>query len=104
MEIAFTFNEKTCKHVDGVSKGSLLGPLLANVFMTELEKDIIQKLIDKKFIKFYIRYIDDALLLVKDGYIDPILKELNSYNKNIKFTVDRFINEDVHFLDIKIQH
>ena len=85
-------------------KGSLLGPLLANVFMTELEKDIIQKLIDKKFIKFYIRYIDDALLLVKDGYIDPILKELNSYNKNIKFTVDRFINEDVHFLDVKIQH
>ena len=72
--------------------------------MTELEKDIIQKLINKKFIKFYIRYVDDALLLVKDGDIDPILKKLNSYNKNIKFTVDRFINEDVHFLDVKIQH
>ena len=35
--------------------GSTLGPLLANVFMTELEKDIIQKLIDQKFIKSYIR-------------------------------------------------
>ena len=46
--------------------GSPLGPLLANVFMTELEKDIKQKLIDKKFIKFYIRYVDDTLLLVKD--------------------------------------
>ena len=57
--------------------------------MTELEKDIIQKLIDKKFIKFYIRYLDNT-------------QELNSYNKNIKFTVDRFINEDVHFLDFKI--
>ena len=70
--------------------------------MTELEKDIIQKLIDKKFIKFYFRYVDDTLLLVKDEDIDLILKELNSYNKNIKFTVDGFINEDVHFLDIKI--
>ena len=75
---------------------------LANVFMTELEKDIIQKLIDKKFIKFYIRYVDDTLPLVKDEGMDPILKEPNSYNKNIKFTVDRFIKEESHFLDIKI--
>ena len=27
---------------------------------------------------------------------------LNNYDKIIRFTVDRFINEDVHFLDIKI--
>ena len=33
---------------------------------------------------------------------NPILKELNSYNKSTKFTVNRFINEDVHFLDINI--
>ena len=99
---AFVFIDKIYKQIDGVSMGSPLGPLLANVFMTELEKDIIQKLIDKKFIKFYIRYVDDTLLLVKDEDIDPILKELNSYNKNIRFTVDRFINEDVHFLEVKI--
>ena len=98
----FTFNDKIYKQIDGVSMGSPLGLLLANIFMTELEKDIIQKLIDKKFIKFYIRYVDDTLLLVKDEDIDPILKELNSYNKNIKFTVDCFINEDVPFTNIKI--
>ena len=90
-----------CKQTDSVSMGSPLGPLLANVFMTALEKDMIQKLTDKKFIKFHIRYVDDTLLLAKDEVINPILKELNSYNKNIKFTVDRFINEDVHSLDIE---
>ena len=78
---AFTLNDKIYKQIDGVSLGSPLGPLLANVFMTELEKDIIQKLIDKNFIKFYIRYVDDTLLLVKDEVIDPLLKELNSYKK-----------------------
>ena len=36
-----------------------------------------------------------------DEDIDAILKDLNNYNKNIKFKVDRFINEDVIFLDIK---
>ena len=34
--------------------------------MTELEKDRIQKLINKKYIKFYIWYVDDTLLLVKN--------------------------------------
>ena len=51
--------------------------------------------------KFYIHY-DENVLFVKDKDIVSILKELKSYNKKIKFTVDRFINEDVHFLDIKI--
>ena len=51
---AFTFKDKIYKQIDGVSMESPLGPLLANIFMTELEKDIIQKLIDKNFIKFYI--------------------------------------------------
>ena len=103
-KIAFTFNDKIYKQIDSVSMGSPLGPLLPNVFMTELDKDIIQKLIDKNFIKFCIPYVDDTVLLVKDENIDPILKELNSYNKNIKFTADRFINEDVHILNIKIHH
>ena len=52
------------KHVDGVLEGFLLGPLLTNVFMTQLGENIIQKLIDKKLIKFYIRYVGNTLLLV----------------------------------------
>ena len=85
---AFTFKDKIYKQTDCVSMASPLGPLLANIFMAELEKDVTQKLIDKKFIKFYIRYVDDALLLATDEGIDPILKELNSYNRilNLQLT------------------
>ena len=82
--------------------GSPSGQLLTNIFMTEPEKDIIQKLIDKKLIRFYVRYVDDTLLLVKGDEIYTILKELNCYNKNTKFTDHHFINEDMLFLDIKI--
>ena len=49
---------------------SPLGLLLGNVFMTELEKDMIQNLINKELIKFCIRYIDDTLLLVKNEDIN----------------------------------
>ena len=47
---AFTFNDKIYKQIDGVSMGSPLGPLIVNIFMTELEKVIIQELIDDNFI------------------------------------------------------
>ena len=81
---------------------SPLGLLLANAFMTELEKDIIQKLIDKMYIMFYILNVDDTLLLPKDEDRDPILKELNKNNNKTEFTVNCVINENMHFLDIKI--
>ena len=50
LKAAFTFNDKIYKQIDGVSIGSPLGPFIVNIFMTELEKDIIQELIDNNFI------------------------------------------------------
>ena len=82
--------------------GSSLGPVIANIFMTELEKFILDELINDNIVKFYIRYVDDTLLLVKLEDTDKILKKFNSFDKNIQFTVDKFLNGNVHFLDIKI--
>ena len=48
------------------------------------------------------RYVDDTLLLVIDKDINYICKGLNSFDKNIKFTVDTFPNGNMHFLDIKV--
>ena len=45
--------------------GSPLGPVLANIIMTELEKIIVKDLVDKSLIKVYMRYVDDTLLLVR---------------------------------------
>ena len=61
-EIAFTFNVKIYKEIDGASIWFPLGLLLANIFMIDLENNIMQKLIDKKFTKFYTLYVDDNLL------------------------------------------
>ena len=54
---AFTFNNKLYQQKDGVSMGSSLGPVLANIIMTELEETIIQQLIENDVIKFYCRYV-----------------------------------------------
>ena len=78
------------------------GPVLANIIMTELEKIIGKDLVDKSLIKVYMRHVDDILLLVKERDIKIIHKCLNSFDKNIKFTIDNFPDGNVHLLDIQI--
>ncbi len=102
MKTAFSFNDVIYKQIDGVSMGSSLGPSLANVIMTELEKQLVAGLIDTGTIKFYMRYVDDTLVLAKSENFQKILEKLNSFDNNLKFTIDTFDDDDVHFLDINI--
>ena len=99
---AFLFNNKVYKQKDGVSMGSSLGPVLANIIMTELEKKVVDSLIAEDKIKFYTRYVDDTLLLLKEENIDYIFNKFNAFHKNIQFTIDYFPDNHVHFLDITI--
>ena len=74
-----------------------LGPVLANIIMITVDN-----LLKGETIKFYIRYVDYTLLLVKHPDIDKVLKAFNWFDKNLKFTVDRFDNEIPHFLHLEI--
>ena len=101
MKSAFSYSNKLYKQIDGISVGSSLGLVLANIIMTELEKIVVSDLINSGLIKFYIRYVDDTLLLAKDD-IDNIVQQFNAFDDNLKFTIDKFTDNNVHFLDIKI--
>ena len=61
---AFTFNNVIYEQIDGVSMGSCVGPTLANIIMTELELRVGDSLFKDGLLKFYIRYVDDALALI----------------------------------------
>ena len=94
---------KKYKQTDGVTMGGSPGPILANIIMTECEKAIVNQLIENNIVKFYIRYVDDTLLVLREKDIDIVLNRFNnSFNKNLKFTVDTFENCVPHFLDIQI--
>ena len=99
---AFSFDGKIYKQIHGVSLGLLLGLILANVIMPEFERLAVDKLIKDDLIRFYIRYVDDNLVLVKVENIDNIMKQFNSFDKSIQITIDRFEDGIVHFLDIKL--
>ena len=93
---------KYMNKLDGVSMESPLTPVLANIIMTELVSTIIKRLFDTAKMKFYFRYIDDTLLLIKPENIQLVQDLFNSFHENLRFTVDRFEKEVPHFLDMKM--
>ena len=96
----FTFNNEINIQVDGVAMGSPLGPVLANIFMVELETSVISKLRNK--VKLWKRFVDDIYCLARSEYRKNMLLALNSFHKNIKFTFEIEKDNTIPFLEILI--
>ena len=103
-KVAFSSNGKIYEQTSGVSMGASLGPVLANIIMTELESQVIEKMMADGLIKFYSRHVDDTLLLIKPENIDQILAACNQFDKSLEFIVDKFENCNPHFLDLEIHN
>ena len=100
---AFSFNRKLYEQIDDeVSMWSPLVSLIPNVKITELESVFVKDLFCKGYFKFYIRYMDDTLVLIKKSDVPTVLQALNGFHKNLNFTVDTFEEKKVHFLDLLI--
>ena len=89
---AFSFHNKMYEQLDGVSMAGSLGLVLANIIMIECEKVIVGKLIEDGITKFYIRYFDNTLLVIKRTDISCVLNKFNSFDDNLKFTIKTFQN------------
>ena len=98
--VHFSFNNQIYIQVDGVAMGSPLGPVLANIFMVELESSIIPTLNDQ--IKLWKRFVDDTYCFAKCEYTNNILSTLNSFHPNIKFTIEIEKDDAIPFLDVLI--
>ena len=79
--------------------GSPLGSVLADIFLTELEKTLLPD-IYILYIKFWRRYVDDAISYVKIGPTKQILSLLNSFDENIQFTFEAESKCTLPFLDV----
>ena len=100
----FSFDNNFYEQTDGVSMGSCLAPVLANIMLTEFEKAIVNDLIKTGIITFYRQYVDDTLVFIKPKDIPFVLDKFNSFDENLKFTVDNFENGKIHFLDLEISN
>ena len=68
---------------DGVPMELRLGPVLAGIFVLELQTSVIPTL-GRPLLKWK-RYVDDTFCYVKIGTVNDILIKLNGFHQNIKF-------------------
>ena len=80
--------------------GSPLAPVLANIFMGFYESKWLNEYSLHKP-KFYLRYADDILAAFdKEQDLLNFLNFLNKRHPNIKFMIEKQINNSIAFLDV----
>ena len=77
--VYFTFECRTYVQTDGIAMGSPLGPVLADIFMIELENWLLPNLV--KYIIFWKQYVDDTICFVKIGTTKFIISVFNNFKK-----------------------
>ena len=95
-EMHFSFNGKVYRQINGVAMGSPLGPVLANIFMVELETSLVPTM--REWISLWFRYVDDTFTFVKKGGIDFVLQKLNGFHESIAGNPNRkvaFLYSDI---------
>ena len=92
------FYEQTC----GVTMGSPLSPIVANLFAEYFEA---KALASSRFLpKLWKRYVDDTNVIWSHGQeeLDRFFNHLNCQSSSIKFTMEKEVNGFLPFLDILI--
>ena len=96
----FQFNGRLYEQRDGVAMGSLLGPLMANVFMCYLEEKLVS---DGLLPTFYRRYVDDTLVIMPSVITaENFLTTLNNLYPSLSFTMELARNDRISFIGMEI--
>ena len=96
--VHFTLNNEIYIQNDGVAMESPLGPILANVFIVELENTLVPRL--HEHVKKWKHFVDDTFAYVRNESIDYVLITFNSFHPNINLTYEKENNSQLPFLDV----
>ena len=103
MKTNFAFNNENYDQINGVSMDSLLAPILAHLFMSDLENQMQNY--KKKRPELYYRYEDDifAVLHGNQKDIGTFLKFMNKIEPSIKFNIEMQSDSKLPFLDVMVE-
>ena len=96
----FTFNGKTYLQIHGTSMGTPFAPNYANIFMAEIEKNILENPPQNKRPTLWKRFIDDIFMVWLHGHtaLHQFLEHINCLHETIKFTA-QLSEKEISFLD-----
>jgi hypothetical protein len=86
----------------GVKMGSPLSSLFADLFLGILERTVVAKLERQGHVLKWLRYADDCIIIAKKGSFNYILDKVNKWDKNIKFSYEIMVDNELTFLSSTI--
>ena len=89
------FSNEIYQQCNGVVMGSPFGPVIAGIFMVELEKSLIPNLMEHMCP--WKRYVGDTIAVIKLSSVEDVLSILNSFCQNIEFTYELEQNGEINF-------
>ena len=100
----FSFGNKFYIQNEGLPMGSPISPLLADIFMENIENQIFKSNESNSIIWWY-RYVDDVIAGFNGSsrQLDKFLGFINNIHKNIKFTLEIENENKINFLDLTIK-
>ncbi|XP_023238093.1 uncharacterized protein LOC111636938 [Centruroides sculpturatus] len=98
----FELEGKYYTQENGISMGSVIGPKLAEIIMTEID----ERIRNIHGIKYYKRYVDDVLIIYNNTEINikEIEEIINNIDTKIQFTIEKEndVHNSIRYLDVVI--
>ena len=102
----FQHNEKLYVQTEGVSMGSSLGPVIANIYMIHFEESMLTEAMNKGLATptLWYRYVDDVLLqwIHSEDELQAFYEFANSFRDGIRFKMEREQQRRLPFLDVMV--
>ena len=97
------FGQTFFEQVQGAAMGSPLSPIVANIFMEDLEMRALEMSPHKP--RMWLRYVDDVFAIWPHGdcLLEIFHQHLNGQNSSIQFTMERKLEGKIAFLDVQIE-
>ncbi|XP_078355795.1 uncharacterized protein LOC144640561 [Oculina patagonica] len=100
----FLFKGSFYDQVDGVSMGSPLAPVLANLFMGHNENAWLENYKGSRIL-YYRRYVDDTFCVFEtEQDAVSFYNFINSQHPNIRFTMEKEVDHKLAFLDVLVHN
>ena len=99
------FQQKVYQPEQGISMGSPISSLIAEIFLQNYEDTNVKQFLELKSITFYVGYVDDILIIFDKTKISPrtINTHINKIHNNIKLNPTYEEHSSINFLDLIIR-
>jgi hypothetical protein len=100
----FMFHNKIHYTNKGVAMGSPISNIIAEIFLQHYKNTYIKQALDKHYIQYYTRFVDDILIIYDNSKIthEQITQQFNQLHTNLTFNPSQEIKKTVNFLDLQI--